>query len=270
MGCYNRGEDGMRRNAGTVVLEIRRMLFSPSLWLGILGAFLWMFFLTLNGLVQRENTLVSSVITSVDLAVDLNSSYIVLLGIVPIFPYALSLIQEWNEHATPFWMIRTGVTAYTVAKLVAVALSGFLTVFLGMILYIVVQHIFLPWGDMTNTFSRYNEASDSIFIYFLLVASHKGASAMLVAVCALWITTYFSSAYAAIIAPNALYWIVMRIFSYIPLPEILNPLYLLQAYGHGMYTWDVQYSMHWIIILVLCILMGMNTVGRMRKKVEHD
>ena len=260
----------MRRNAGTVVLEIRRMLFSPSLWLGILGAFLWMFFLTLNGLVQRENTLVSSVITSVDLAVDLNSSYIVLLGIVPIFPYALSLIQEWNEHATPFWMIRTGVTAYTVAKLVAVALSGFLTVFLGMILYIVVQHIFLPWGDMTNTFSRYNEASDSIFIYFLLVASHKGASAMLVAVCALWITTYFSSAYAAIIAPNALYWIVMRIFSYIPLPEILNPLYLLQAYGHGMYTWDVQYSMHWIIILVLCILMGMNTVGRMRKKVEHD
>lgn len=266
MGRYNRGEDGMR----TVALEIRRMLLSPSLWLGILGAFLWMFFLTLNGLIQPETTLVSSVIMSVELAVDLNSSYIVLLGIIPIFPYALSLIREWNEHATPFWMIRTGVTAYTVAKLVAVALSGFLTVFLGMLLYIAVQRVFLPWGDITNTFSRYNEASDSIFIYFLLVASHKGASAMLVAVCALWITTYFSSAYAAIIAPNALYWIVMRIFSYIPLPEILNPLYLLQAYGHGMYTWDVNYSMHWIIILVLCILMGMNTVGRMRKKVEHD
>ena len=222
----------------------------------------------LSTMIVTFNGSIDSVLTGFFWAIDANGSYMVLLCLLPIFPYALVYVREWNERATPFWMIRTGVRPYMVAKLIVTAVSAFLAVFLGILLYACTQRLFLPWGSVGQGGIHYD--GDSVAICLLLTASYKGVSAMLVAVCALWVSLYISNVYAALIGPSILYWLALRLDTF-SLPPILSPTYWIQAYGGGgMYHWTVSYGMHWLLILVLCVLMGMNAVGRLRKKVEHD
>lgn len=255
----------MKKGMWVVLLELKRMLCSPALWLTVVAEAAWMF---LSTMIVTFNGGIDSVIYGTFFALDLNSGYMVLLCLLPIFPYALAYVREWNERATPFWMIRTGVRPYMVAKLIATAASAFLAVFLGILLYACIQRLFLPWGDAAqNVGIQYD--GDSVAACLLLTASHKGVSAMLVAVCALWVSLYVSNVYAALIGPNVLYWVALRLDGLFALPSTLRPVYWIQAYGGG-YHWAESYWMHWLVVLVLCILMGMNAVGRMRKKVEHD
>lgn len=259
----------MKQGIRIVFLELKRMLCSPALWLTVLAEAAWMF---LSTMMVTLNGSIDSVVYGAFLAIDLNSGYMILLCILPIFPYALTYVKEWNERATSFRIIRTGVCSYMVTKLIATAVAGFLAVFLGILLYVAIQRIFLPWGALNQNLGiPYGEGVQSVLLYFLLVASHKGASGMLVAVCALWISGYISNVYAAVIGPSVLYWLCLRLEPLISLPIILSPTYWLQTYGGGsLYHWSATYGMHWLIMLVLCVLMGMNAVGRLRKKVEHD
>ena len=256
----------MRYGIRVVGLEIRRMLCSPWLWLAVAAEALWMFISTFTA---TSNGSIQSVIYGFIFSVDLYSSYIVLICILPILPYALSFVKEWNDRATHFWIIRTGTRSYMIAKVSAAAAGGFLTVFLGILLYAGMQRFFLPWGEPGDYGGTYSEVQ-SVSLYVLLIASHKGASGMLVAVCALWVSCYFSNTYVALIGPNAIYWLLLRIETILPVPDLLRITYWIQGYGVGGYPWTVTYGTHWLIILVLCVIMGSNAVGRLREKVEHD
>ena len=39
------------------------------------------------------------------------------LYILPTLLFSMSLQQDWENHATPYWTVRAGVSNYTVAKL---------------------------------------------------------------------------------------------------------------------------------------------------------
>lgn len=256
----------MRRGIRVVGLEIRRMLCSPWLWLAVVSEALWMFISTF---IATSNGSIQSVIYGFIFAVDQNSGYIVLICILPILPYALSFVKEWNDRATHFWIIRTGTRPYMTAKLIAAAMAGFLTVFLGILLYAGMQRFFLPWGEPGDYGGTYG-GMQSVALYLLLFVSHKGASGMLVAVCALWVSCYFSNTYVALIGPNAIYWFLLRIQTLLPVPDLMSVTYWIQGTGVGWYPWTVVYGTHWLIILTLCVIMGSNAVGRLREKVEHD
>ena len=57
--------------------------------------------------------------------------FIIVSGIIPIFPFAATYATEWEEKATGFWFVRTGVIAYSLSKILVSAISGFLTTAFG-------------------------------------------------------------------------------------------------------------------------------------------
>ena len=68
------------------------------------------------------------------------------LYILPTLLFSMSLQQDWENHATPYWTVRAGVSNYTVAKLLTGAAAGFLTVGIGLLLWIfALRAAQYPW-----------------------------------------------------------------------------------------------------------------------------
>ena len=58
--------------------------------------------------------------------------------VLPTIPFSMSLAQEWDAHATPYWVIRSGGGVYTFSKLMGGAMAGFFTVGGGSLLFLVL------------------------------------------------------------------------------------------------------------------------------------
>ena len=61
--------------------------------------------------------------------------------VLPTIPFSMSLAQEWDAHATPYWVIRSGGGVYTFSKLMGGAMAGFFTVGGGSLLFLSLIHI---------------------------------------------------------------------------------------------------------------------------------
>ena len=61
--------------------------------------------------------------------------------VLPTIPFSMSLAQEWDAHATPYWVIRSGGGVYTFSKLMGGAMAGFFTVGGGSLLFLVVAGV---------------------------------------------------------------------------------------------------------------------------------
>lgn len=195
----------------------------------------------------------------------------IITGILPLFSFSTSFASEWEQGATSFWLIRTGVRNYSINKILVSALTGFLTTCLGMLLFILLLRIRFPLFVFNNTGDPYTYLLDDgkPMIYLIYNIFHYSLSSALFAVTALWVSTYIPNRFIALASPLALYFVIFRFTTRLNIPQYLK----INTIVEGGYHTGVPFQaflFKLIPVLVLCGLMGFATVRQIRRRVLRD
>ncbi|AEE96628.1 hypothetical protein [Mahella australiensis] len=194
----------------------------------------------------------------------------IILSIIPVFTFAISFAIEWEEKAVYFWIVRAGIIRYTISKIVVSAISGFLTVVVGMILFIVILMPWFPLFAISSTDYSYEilMGQGYVLLGMLLYIAHFGFTGALMAVCAMWISVYIPNRFVAAASPVVLQFTLTRFTSGRELPGYLNPI----LWFDGIYDVGSPFATLLIkltTVLVLCSLMGIAATVQMKRRVSR-
>jgi len=244
-----------------LVTDIHRALCSLRFILSACGVAL-VILLTGLGLINNAN----DVIYLLDLSSG-SENLMLIVGILPILPFATTFATEWEEHAIGFWIIRTGIGNYAVSKVLVGALSGFLTTAAGTILFVLIALTRLPlFTDATagNAYSLLLDAGKPVQ-YLCCRIADISLSSVLFAVAAVWISAYITNKFTAVAGPLVLYFLALRITATLNIPWYLKISAIVHG-GYGMGT-PIQTLLFKLgIVVVLCFPMGYGAVRRIRRR----
>ena len=184
-----------------------------------------------------------------------------IVGILPLLPFATSFATEWDKRATNFWIVRTGIRNYSINKVVTSALSGALTTGLGIVLFILIAGLWFPlFSNITsgNPYAELLEAGKPL-LYLMYYIVHISLGSALFAVTGLWVSTYIPNKFVAISTPMVLYFIAHRFTTQLDIPEYLKALWIVEAIYHAGSPLATL-LLKLVIVTILCILMGYGTV----------
>ncbi|WP_281890567.1 hypothetical protein [Paenibacillus sp. YYML68] len=241
-----------------------RAIFSIRFLASVVGVTV-VLFLTTFGMIESHSSVLSVLVASG------SGSVILVVGIIPLLPFATTFASEWEERATSFWLIRSGVRAYSISKAIASAVSAACTTLAGILLYALLLLIKLPFFTTISTGDAYVSLLErnQPVTYLLFSAAHLSLSSSLFAVAALWISTYIPNRFTALAAPAVLYYVMFRLTRFWDLPPFLN----LGMIVEGTYIAGSPLEslfLKFMTILTLCIIMGYGIVGQVRRRVQHD
>ena len=174
---------------------------------------------------------------------------------LPVFAFGLSYAAEWEEKAERYWVIRTGTGGYALSKTLNCAISGFLTIFLGIGIFVLMllplYPAYAPFGDSSYEMLM----AEGKITGWLLYMTHQGLTGAMTAVCGLWFSTWLPNRFATAAAPFILYFSLLRITGRMKLPPYLDPI----NWCSGMY--DAETCLGTIVVkftitFLLCAVMG--------------
>lgn len=249
-----------------ILTELRQALFSIRFLLCTCSVTLIMLFPILG----TDTQIYTSVVYLYGLALG-GSTYVLLVGILPLFPFATSFATEWNNRAISFWIIRTGVKNYTVSKLITNAFVGFLTTAIGMILFTLILRIKFPFFVDMHSDNAYVPLlyMDMPISYLFFHITHVSLTSILFATIALWISTYFPNKFITLAAPLVLYFVLHRFTTQLNIPAFFKAHMLVeQIYDAGSPLLSLLVKLG--IVFCLCLIMGFATFKQIQRKIRHD
>ncbi|MBP1994323.1 hypothetical protein [Paenibacillus eucommiae] len=247
-----------------LVISFKRAILSTRFLASVCGVTL-VLFLTSFGMINPLSDVLSVVKTTG------GGNMILVVGILPLIPFATTFASEWEEGSASFWLVRSGVRNYAVSKVVVSAFSGTLTTFAGILLYALILLIKLPFFSTITTGDAYApllEAGMPVR-YLLYSAAHLSLSSALFAVAALWISTYIPNRFTALAAPTVLYFALYRLTRFWDLPLYLNLGTIIEGTYHaGSPQATILFKLG--TVTILCLLMGYGIVGQIRRRLQND
>ncbi len=114
-----------------------KLVRSPLTYIGVLGVFA-VCLANLRGLLINEHT---TVMSRIDLFLDLDA-FRKLTVIFAAVPFTANFADEWKNNVTVFCVSRKGIKKYAASNVLLCAVSSFLSVFLGIMLYMLVMSVF--------------------------------------------------------------------------------------------------------------------------------
>src|SRR5699024_2194139 len=139
-------------------------------------------------------------------------SLFLMTGILPLFAFSTTFASEWGQRAASFWIVRSGIRNYATSKVIASALSGFLTTSVGLSLYVFLMRMNYPLFSNPSTGDAYASLLefDMPIRYLLFHISHISLTSALFAVVALWVSTYLPNQFVTVAAPLVIYFVAHR------------------------------------------------------------
>ncbi len=148
--------------------------------------------------------------------------------ILPILPYGGSMAEEYETGIMRYYTIRTGRTIYFVNKIIVSFISGFLTMFLAQLLFIVIFMQFYPLFGSASAVEPYGYelmmVNGEVGKAFLVFMVHLSLSGAFMAVIAVFTSAVIPNQFAAISVPVIVYFTFTRIIvADANLPKYLKP-----------------------------------------------
>lgn len=195
------------------------------------------------------------------------------LGVIP---YGQSFCADWKNQFIRSNVIRTGKNAYSLSKVISVALSAFGAVFIGYVVTIILFSMHMPMVGREFSEYGYQMYNDGVYgplmmihpLLFLLVRiCILGFSCMFWAVYTLLISSYVTNAFVVYSAPVLTYYVVINsIGKYLPVYLRFNRL----DYGFadiGGPLLNFIYVM--FFYLLLSILSGMLFCRKVKRRLAN-
>ena len=189
--------------------------------------------------------------------------------ILPAIPYAISLAEDWKSHAVPYWAVRTGIDRYVSFKLIASAVSGFLTIFIGYWLYALIDGLFHPWYlySPMDSFKFYAE-NGQVWLTFMTYIIYRSFSGALVAVLGFTVSTFIPNPYIAAASPLAIFMVIRRLVNGMDQNTLRNPT--VWFVGIHLSSNDAAVVIEKAVLtVILCIVLEMAAVLAMRRRFQH-
>ncbi len=193
--------------------------------------------------------------------------------LLPVFAFSSQIAADWQTHATPYWIIRTGVVRYTVSKMIASAISGFLTHFLGVLILILYFAPSMPLFLQDHTTTIYSldwMRKGYVIRGFIGFMIDKSIAAALVAALGMMVSVYFIHPYVAIASPIAVLLTLSRLtykFRF-GLFGILNPSYWTNTIDTADSAAEALLA-KMILLIVMMTLFTIIGVAGMKRRVAH-
>ncbi|MCJ7840058.1 hypothetical protein MUB24_03850 [Lederbergia sp. NSJ-179] len=257
----------MRESLFLFITDLKRGILSIPFLFSAFGVALAIF-LSVSGQIGFT----SDVLSLLEVGISGSGSIFLIIGILPLIPFATSFASEWEQRATSFWIVRTGIRNYSVSKILISGLSGFLVSSVGMLLFMIIMRMKLPlFSNVISTGSPYvtlleNDMPIRYLIYFI---AHFSLGSVLFAVAGLWISTYIPNKFVAIASPLVLYFVAHRLTTQLDIPQYLKAVGMVeQIYDAGSPLVTLLLKLGTVV--GLCFLMGVGTVRQIRRRVQHD
>jgi hypothetical protein len=247
-----------------LVISFSRAIVSVRFLASVCGVIL-VLFLTSFGMISPLSDVLSVVMTSG------GGNTILVVGILPLIPFATTFASEWEERAVSFWIVRSGICNYAVSKVMVSAVSGSLATLAGILVYALLLLIKMPLFSRISTGDAYApllEAGRPVR-YLLYSAAHLSLSSALFTVAALWISTYIPNRFTALAAPAVLYFALFRLTRFWDIPPYLQIGTIVEGTYHaGSPLASMLFKLG--TVTLLCLLMGYGTVVQIRRSVQND
>lgn len=243
-------------------VDLYRSIFSLRFFLSVFGVALVMFLTTFKVLSNP-----SDVLNLLEMGIGGSGSLILIVCILPIFPYGTVYATEWEEQATSFWIVRTGIRNYSLCKILSTALTGFLTVAIGLLLFILIMLINVPLFTHSTTGNAYEtlllEGEPVKYLFYFI--AHYSFTGALFAVTALWVSTFVPNKFVAVATPLVLSFVAQLITSILDIPQYLTITTIVQGvYNVGTPATSLMVKM--LTVAVLCLIMGFGAFRQIRRR----
>lgn len=193
-----------------------RIVRNPSTYIGILGVYA-ICLSNLNGLMINEYT---TVIRRIDLFLDLDA-FRKLAVIFAAIPFTSNFADEWKHNITTNCITRKGIKKYAVSNVLLCAITAFIAVFIGIMLYMLTASCFsdfdrpdqniyegYPYCELLNDGPRWLYPVIRIFIF--------SVSCSMWCVMGLMMSAFIPNKYVAICSPVVASYVVERITMQLP------------------------------------------------------
>lgn len=251
----------------TLKLDIRRLFNLKLLVCSFIG------FIVMTGVILPYIPYNQGVWYILKCSMSGSGTFTIILCTLPVIPYAVSLAEEHESNAIKSYIIRTGLKTYTLSKIVASLISGFLTVFITITIFTVV---FIFFNDFyiigTANSGAYDKMVDTgnQFGGWLLYAIHMSLSGSLTAVAALWMSTFIPNKYITIASPLMLFYVSIIVSpATADMPWILYPVFWLEGIVFAD-TVIEQLLPKVCVVVVLTVLMSIGATLNMKRRMQNE
>ncbi|MDC3424449.1 hypothetical protein NC797_07995 [Aquibacillus sp. 3ASR75-11] len=258
----------MKRRAFT--MSSLQVFSSPAFYLSIIGV------TGLSFISIWERISASEVGLTVSYSLDIFVGLTMLKKLVVLFaalPYAASFCSDWKFQYIKPVVIRTGLNKYVWSKVFTCFLSGFLTVFIGLIIFITILAFKMPLISYenldTSIFPPFGPlALDLPILYLLAKIFVFSLAAALWTVVGLTISAFIPIHFVAVAAPVIASYILEELT--MSLPKWLN-LYLLTRSANVIQQGALVSFTYFIFIFILfSVLAGMLFSYQVRRRIRNE
>lgn len=240
------------RKIHLLLTDMKRAVFSMRFLLSVVGVAMVMYMAISR---MGEGMQSASVWYLMYLSISGSGIVSTTLCLFPVFAFGLSYASEWQQKAEKYWIIRTGTESYVWSKTVVCYLSGFLTVFCGMVLFVLLMSLFYPLytGNINSIQSGDYEilaAKGHVLAAYLLYMIHNALSGSIMATCALCFSSVLPNTFCTATAPMLLYFVLLRVTTRLSLPGWLDPLY----WNGGIYYADTVHTTLFIKVVTSVVV----------------
>ena len=193
--------------------------------------------------------------------------------VLPTIPFSMSLAQEWDTHATPYWVIRSGGGVYTFSKLVGGAAAGFLTVGGGSLLFLLVAGAiagnFGPVDGIDTVYQSLLEQGQ-IAWGLLLFLLHNALSGAAIGMLGTFFTILFHNQFVGVAAPLSFYLLLTRLLTGSPIAQ--NSIFWPSSWFSAIHVGNSAYQVFGekvLATIILCGVMCLVGIPVMKRRLTH-
>lgn len=244
-----------------------KLIRSPLTYIGVLGVFA-VCLANMRGLLINEHT---TVMSRIDLFLDLDA-FRKLTVIFAAVPFTANFADEWKNNVTTFCVSRRGIKKYAASNVLLCAVTSFLAVFLGIMLYMLVMSVFtefdrqdlnihsgFPYCEFLNNGPRWLYPVIRIFVF--------SVSASMWCVMGLMLSAFIPNKYVAVCSPVVASYVVERITIQLPVQMNLHSLSLSVPLIYNSFTTFIYTMLVFTGISAVC---GFVFYYVLRKRVQNE
>ena len=191
------------------------------------------------------------------------------LYILPAIAYSDTAASEWENRASNYWIIRSGIVNYIIPKMVTAMLAGFLCVFIGYALYVLISSVWFPVYLYDGVIWQYETPMKQgrYLVGYLLALTDLGISGAVSAATGMTFSILLKSRFAAVTAPLVILLALIRITEGF-LPEWMNPA----AWMALSYLSDHEEALLYkaVAAMILISLMMLAAYLGIKRRLEND
>ncbi len=204
-------------------------------------------------------------------------SAMVILLVIPVFPYALSYAFDERDGAVLFWVARADRRRYAASRFLAGCTSAFGTVVLGFFLFALISlcmghSMYMP--EVYSAFGRTNMpytewlGAGHPWIFILLLSAEAGLSAAMGAGFAMLLSGIYPNPYLAFCGPLCAFFLVVRLFSRLTINgqnRWLSPSFWIEG-GSSSDPWYWFFGMRLLGAMLVCAVYGLIFIWRVGRR----